>query len=107
MGTHRSSDSSFNFTSPRTPRTPEKTDDGYPIYKIRFFDALPTPEKEDSFSYPILPQPPVSIAITNEDGKIEEEMKEYCDIQECEKEEEANMNNNLLCIPETDRMLDG
>ena len=107
LGTHRSSDSSFNFTSPRTPRTPEKTDDGYPIYKIRFFDALPTPEKEDSFSYPILPQPPVSIAITNEDGKIEEEMKEYCDIQECEKEEEANMNNNLLCIPETDRMLDG
>ena len=95
LGTHRGSNSSFNFnnSSPRTPRTPEKTDDGYPIYKVQFFDA-PTLEREEQFMLS-LPLPPVSIEITNENGDRTEE------------EEEQNMNNNFLCVPETDRMLDG
>ncbi|XP_066924585.1 alpha-1A adrenergic receptor-like [Clytia hemisphaerica] len=69
LATHRDSrdsNSSFNLN---TPRTPEKTEDGYPIYKIRFFDELPSPGHQDT---------PKIILEENED---EEENQDECEEQ--------------------------
>ena len=67
LATHRDSKDSNSSFNLNTPRTPEKTEDGYPIYKIRFFDELPSPGHQD---------PPKIILEENED---EEENTEQCE----------------------------
>ena len=102
LGTHRSSDSSFNFNSPRnlhSPRTPEKTDDGYPIYKIRIFDDSTTTDKDaEEFTSLALPPfrklatPPLIISVTNEDDENIEE----------DEITDSNNNNVSSCFENDD-----
>jgi 7 transmembrane receptor (rhodopsin family). len=92
LGTHRNSSGSFQLT---TPRTPEKTEDGYPIYKIRFVD-------DDGISPPMIK---IDVCDDESGGSSSPEDKSFEQSSEGADSINNHSDNNLCVLTEKTKML--